>query len=187
VTTEWQNRLRRVISQVNAAKSDPRLSATLPRPKGIVTADSAISILDGFEDCLRYLKSRRRPLLGISDEYQLQDFLFLMLKGSIQDLTPENPTDRVASRFSSQDFLSKSLALVVEAKFIRDKKHGRSVTRELHDDIEMYRTHPSCSTLVFFLYDPQKFIPSVDALRRHIEGERRYEGKVLTVRCLVKS
>ncbi len=83
------------------------------------------------------------------------------------DLVPENPTDKVASRYSIKDFLSVSARTVIEAKYVRESGHGKSITKELHDDIENYRHHPACRNLVFFIYDPDSLIPGT---RGHLLG-----------------
>jgi len=152
------------------------------------SASKIVTALEQFQECVRYLNTRRSKgaIIDINGEDDLQDVIFLMLRPWICDLTPENPTDRVASRFVIKDFLSKELNTVIEAKFIRDKTHGRQISKELHDDIETYRTHPNCSELVFFIYDPDAFIPDVSSLRRQIEGIRNYEGKKMGVYCIVK-
>lgn len=147
-----------------------------------------VSALEQFHECVRYLNTRRSKgaIINITSEDDLQDVLFLMLRPWVTDLVPENPTDCVASRFVIKDFLSKDINTVIEAKFIRDKKHGRTISRELHDDIETYRNHPNCAELVFFIYDPNWLIPDSAALRRQIQGERNYAGKRLSVQCVIK-
>jgi REase_DpnII-MboI len=110
-----------------------------------------------------------------------------MTKPFIPDLEPESPTIKIASRFTVEDFVSKELSLVLEAKYIRDKAHGKSITKELHDDIEMYRANANCSTIIFFLYDSGRFIPSADSLVKHIETKRTYDQKALTTICIIKS
>ena len=79
-----------------------------------------------------------------------------------------------------------SLRTIVEAKFIRDKAHGKSVSVELHDDIEMYRRHPSCDHLIFFIYDADSLIPDQGALVDAIEIERLYGGVRLQCHVVIK-
>jgi hypothetical protein len=109
-----------------------------------------------------------------------------MMRPWVHDLVWENPIDKVASRYAIKDFLSKELRLVIEAKFVRDKAHGKNISAELHDDIENYRNHPFCETLAFFIYDPNSFIPDLTALKRQICTARDYAGKKLTATCVVK-
>ena len=137
-------------------------------------ADSAFSVDDvcaalaEFNECVRYLNTRRSEgaVLQLDSEAAVQDALFLILRPWVTDLVPESPTDRIGNRFSIRDFSSRALRLVVEAKFIRDKQHGKSVSKELHDDIEVYRHLANCETVVFFVYDPDANIPDVRELQR---------------------
>jgi len=154
----------------------------------IGTVSKVVFALEQFQECVRYLNTRRSKgtIINIDGEDDLQDVIFLMLRPWILDLIPENPTNRLASRFAIKDFLSKELKTVIEAKLIRDKKHGREISKELHDDIEMYKDHPKCSEIIFFIYDPNALIPDVRSLRRQIDGPRNYNGKKLGVHCVVK-
>lgn len=123
-----------------------------------------------FMEYVRYLNTRRSStVLTLDSEAAVQDAIYLMLRPWVLDLIPENPTDRIAaSRYSIKDFLSKSAKTVVEAKFIRDAAHAKNITKELHDDIETYRSHPHCENLIFFIYDPNALIPDKAALERQI-------------------
>ncbi len=99
---------------------------------------------------------------------------------------PENPNGKVANRFSIKDFLIPSLRTVVEAKFIRDKNHGKTIVQEINDDIETYRYHPQCDNLIFFIYDPDALIPDQSQLEKHVTSKRTYSEKTLTCYCIVK-
>jgi len=147
-----------------------------------------ISALNSFGECVRYLNTRRSggALLNLDSEAAVQDALYLMLRPWIADLVPENPTDRIANRFSIKDFISKANRLVIEAKYIRNAEHGKSIVKELNDDIETYRYHPSCDDLVFFIYDPDGLIPDGAALERHLSCERRYDDKNLKCHTVIK-
>lgn len=147
-----------------------------------------VSALEQFQDCIRYLNTRRSKgaVIDINGEDDVQDVVFLMLRPLVQDIVPETPTDRAASRYVIQDFLSKNLKTVVEAKFVRDKKHGKEISKELHDDIEMYRNHQDCQEIVFFIYDPESWIPDTAGLKRQIAGLRKYDGKTIQVHCVIK-
>jgi len=137
-----------------------------------------LKALDGFMECVRYLNTRRTEaaVLRLDSEGAVQDALYLMLRPWISDLVPENPTDRIASRYTIKDFLAVSAKTVMEAKYIRDREHGKQISREIHDDIETYRHHPACSHLVFFIYDPDALIPDRAALDRQVSTKRVYDG-----------
>ncbi len=168
------------ISQISPQTTTKQLSAA--------STSGVVSALEQFQECIRYLNTRRSKgaIIDINAEDDVQDVLFLMLRPWVPDLLPENPTDRSASRYVIKDFLSKQLKTVIEAKFIRDKKHGKDISKELHDDIEMYRNHPDCLEIVFFIYDPDSLVPDAAGLKKQIQGVRNYDGRSLRVSCLVK-
>ena len=155
---------------------------------GAVTVADVCAALDEFTECVRYLNTRRSTgtVLALDSESDVQDALYLILRPWVRDLVPENPTDKAGNRFSIRDFVSRSLHLVVEAKFVRDASHGKGISKELHDDIEVYRHNPICDTIVFFIYDHNSLIPDQRELRRTIEQSRVYEGRPLACKLIVK-
>ena len=132
--------------------------------------------LSEFDACIRYLNTRRSAgaVINIESEADVQDVLFLLLRPWILDLVYESPADKSGNRFAIKDFASASGRFVLDAKYIRDKEHGKNISKELHDDIEMYRTHPRCDHLIFFVHDPSLFIPDQRALKDAIEVRRSY-------------
>lgn len=164
-------------------------ATTLVAEAVAVDVGRIIKALDEFMECVRYLNTRRSTgaILALDSEAAVQDALYLMLRPWVLDLVPENPTDRIAaSRYTIKDFLSRSTKTVIEAKYIRDLSHGKNITKELHDDIETYRHHPSCRYLIFFIYDPNALIPDRAALERQISVERMYDGVPLSCHLIVK-
>jgi hypothetical protein len=153
-----------------------------------VNTTSVLAALNSFTEIVRYLNTRRSSgaILELSNEAAVQDALYLMLRPWILDLIPENPTDKVANRFVIKDFISKSARLVIEAKYVRDREHGKRLAVELNDDIETYRYHISCDDLIFFIYDPDSNIPDAAAIERHLATNRSYDGKALRCHGVIK-
>lgn len=149
---------------------------------------SVLAALQEFNECVRYLNTRRSDgaILRLDSEAAVQDALYLILRPWIRDLVAETPTERLASRFTVRDFASKELRLIIEAKFIRDKQHGKTVAKELHDDIEVYRHDSFYDTIIFFIYDPDSNIPDERELRRTIEQARVYDGRPFHCTLIVK-
>jgi hypothetical protein len=158
-----------------------------PSTTGKTIADVLLALQE-FSECVRYLNTRRSSgaILRLDSEAAVQDALYLILRPWVPDLVPESPTDKAGNRFTVRDFTSRSLRLVLEAKFVRDKQHGRSISKELHDDIEVYRHNPYCDTILFFIYDPDSNIPDERELRRPIEQARVYDGRPLACSLIVK-
>jgi hypothetical protein len=152
------------------------------------TVVAILAALNEFMECVRYLNTRRSgsAVLQLDSEAAVQDALYLMLRPWIPDLVPENPTDRVASRYSIKDFVSAASQCVIEVKFVRDREHGKRISREINDDIETYRHHKACRNLIFFIYDPDALIPDRAALERQVVVERTYNGLPLTCYLVVK-
>jgi hypothetical protein len=146
------------------------------------------SALEQFMECVRYLNTRRSKgtKLNLESEADVQDAIYLMLRPWVLDLVNENPTNKVGNRFGIKDFISKSAETVIEAKYVRDAAHGKQIARELHDDIEMYRHHPHCKHLIFFIYDPDSLIPDVGALNAEIIADRVYDGRPLYCHLIVR-
>jgi hypothetical protein len=149
-----------------------RGSSNVPTP-GVA---SILLAMREFDACIRYLNTRRSAgaIINIESEADVQDVLYLLLRPWVIDLVYESPGDKAANRFVIKDFSSASGRFVIDAKYIRDKDHGRNISKELHDDIEMYRSHPRCDDLIFFVHDPNFFIPDQRALINQIEVTRFY-------------
>jgi hypothetical protein len=169
----------------NSLKSAAAIIAGLSRIESSVSATSAtppqrtgpvLLALREFDACVRYLNTRRSAgaIIKIESEADVQDVLYLLLRPWVVDLVYESPADKSGNRYAIKDFSSAAGRFVVDAKYIRDEDHGRLVSKELHDDIEMYRTHPRCDDLIFFVYDPNALIPDQRALREAIEIDRAY-------------
>lgn len=153
-----------------------------------ISIEAVLAALNSFTDVVRYLNTRRSTgaVLELSSEAAVQDVLYLMLRPWILDLVPENPTDKVANRYTIKDFLSRSGRFVIEAKYVRDREHGKSLAKEINDDIETYRYHSACDDLVFFVYDSDGNIPDAAALERHVKTSRSYDGRILRCHGVIK-
>lgn len=188
MANEWVDRQVALCASVTALRNRYATphdgEGELPR----VSADAIIAALGQFQECVRYLNTRRSSgaVLNLASEGNVQDALYLMLRPWVQDLVSENPTDKVANRFVVKDFISREANTIIEVKFVRDAAHGKTIAREMHDDIETYRHHPHCETLVFFVYDAESLIPDQLSLKTQIEEPRRYGFRNLRCVLIVK-
>jgi hypothetical protein len=180
--------LSAVLGGIDSLKQKRLLDGALLQDKLAPTVAMVLDALGSFNEIVRYLNTRRSTgaVLDITSEAEVQDVVYLMLRPWVLDLTYENPTDKVGNRFAIKDFVSHAAKFVVEAKFIRNADHGKSITKEVNDDIETYRYHRSCEDLIFFIYDPENNIPDVASVERHLKTSRAYDGKVLRCHGVIK-
>lgn len=113
-----------------------------------------------FHLVVHQLRNRHatRPTLDVDDEYDVQDLLHALLHIDFNDIRSEEWTPSYAGGCSRVDFLLKREQIVIECKKTRQGLDAKKVGEELMVDIQRYRTHPNCKTLVCFVYDPDKRI-----------------------------
>jgi DpnII restriction endonuclease len=156
---------------------------------GLATSvEDILALLSAFPDCVGYALNRRMsPILPLNTEASVQDLIYFMLRPGIIDLVPEQPIANATRQYSLEDYMCRNLSTVVEAKFVRSKQHGRTLKKELHDDIGEYKADASCQHLIFFVYDPNKYLESPTGLTKAIEGAHVHNGKGLNVYCVVQT
>lgn len=138
-----------------------------------------------FHLVARQLRSRHqdRQTLSVQDEYDVQDLLHALLWLYFEDVRAEEYTPSYAGKSSRMDFLLKRERIVVEVKKTRPGLNAPELSTQLIEDIERYKSHPDCKTLVCFVYDPEGFIPNP----RGIEDDLERDGDPFPVRVLIHS
>ena len=134
-----------------------------------------VSDSNGFEKvyriCTRFkliadqLKERydNRETLIIKDEHDVQDLFHALLKLYFDDIRPEEPTPSTAGSSSRIDFLLTRERILIETKMPRSSLGDKKLKEELIIDLECYQKHPGFDTLIFFVYDPDRYIQSPGA------------------------
>jgi hypothetical protein len=113
-----------------------------------------------------------RPTLKISDEYDVQDLFHCLLKLHFEDVRAEEWTHNYAGSSTRMDFLLKREQIVVEVKMTRAGLNQKGVLNELTQDIERYRSHQDCKTLICFVYDPGGYRDNPTALEDDLSRDR---------------
>ena len=134
------------------------------RPAALATITGILRRFPAIVRELNSRHSRRPPLAEIKDEYDVQDVLRGVLSGLFDDVRDEETTPSHAGLRSRMDLLLKREQIVIETKMTRDGLDQRKVAEELAIDKELYRSHPDCRTLVFFVYDPGHRLANPTAL-----------------------
>ncbi len=119
-----------------------------------------------------------RPTLDIKDEYDVQDLLKALLQIHFEDVRTEEWTPSYAGKCSRIDFVLKEQEIVVEVKMTREKLGDKELGDQLIIDIERYKSHPSCRTLVCFVYDPGGLVRNPKGLTKDLESQSREGLKV---------
>lgn len=124
----------------------------------------------------------RRKTLDIEDEYDVQDLLHSLLQLFFDDIRTEEWTPSYAGSSSRMDFLLKKESIVIEVKKTRENLGNKEIGDQLIVDIERYRSHSSCKTLVCFVYDPDGRIKNPQGLERDLcRNENNFAVKVFII------
>lgn len=122
--------------------------------------DNLMKIIERFHLVAKQLRNRydSRETLDINDEYDVQDFFRALLYIFFNDVRTEEWTPSYAGKCSRQDFLLKNEKIVIEIKKTRKGLSAKELGDQLIIDIDRYKAHPDCRTLVCFVYDPEERI-----------------------------
>ena len=142
------------------------------------------NICDKFHQVARTLRSRYgdRPTLEVGDEYDVQDLFHSLLFIHFDDVRPEEVSPSYAGKSSRMDFLLKIERIVIEIKKTRSGLGAKELGSQLIEDIERYKTHPGCSLLVCFVYDPEGLVGNP----RGIENDLNRDEGPFPVRVLIR-
>lgn len=133
------------------------------------------NLLMRFHRIAKALRKRHdnRGTLDINDEYDVQDLLNALLQIYFEDIRTEEWTPIYAGKCSRADFVLKEQEVVVEVKMTRKGLGDKELGDQLITDIERYKTHPNCKTLVCFVYDPDGRVANPSGLAKDLESQSR--------------
>lgn len=195
---------RKLVSAFSKAKADPEvvrsmvahltalrdehMAGRLVAQQGTRSREEVLVVLRTlcrrFHAVARQLLQRHddRSTLEISDEYDVQDLMHALLQVHFDDVLAEDHASTQAGATSRPDFVLGGLGVLLELKKTR-KGLGtnKQVGDELIVDIERYRSHPECSTILFFVYDPEHRLANPVALEKSLT--RDHDG--VSVEALV--
>ena len=133
------------------------------------------NLLTRFHRIAKALRKRHdnRATLDINDEYDVQNLLNALLQIYFEDIRTEEWTPSYAGKCSRADFVLKDQEVVVEVKMTRKGLGDKELGDQLIIDIERYKTHPNCKTLVCFVYDPDGRVANPSGLANDLESQSR--------------
>jgi hypothetical protein len=120
------------------------------------------------------LRSRHsnRDTLRVEDEYDVQDLLRALLHLEHDDIRPEEWTPSYADGCSRTDFLLKLEQIVLEVKKTWNGLGAGELVEQIKIDIQKYKQHPDCRTLVCFVYDPEGRIANPRGIEKDLSGDK---------------
>lgn len=119
-----------------------------------------INQMNRFHRAAKRLERRhdKRPGWVIDDEYDVQDLLHGILLCQYDDVRAEEWVPSYAGGGARIDFLLPEDSIAIEIKKTRSSLSTPKLAEQLIVDISRYQQHPSCKTLVCFIYDPMALI-----------------------------
>ena len=122
-----------------------------------VSVDKIKLLCERFHVVAKQIRARYddRETLSVEDEYDVQDLFHAMLKLFFDDIRKEEWTPSYAGGSSRVDFLLKQEQTVIEIKKTRKGLAAKELGEQLIIDIQRYQAHPSCKSLLCFVYDPE--------------------------------
>ena len=146
----------------------------------LVRVQQAIRMFDTSAKILAKRRKGKSPLL-IEDEYDVQDILHCILKPQFPDISPEKHSPSIANGEKRIDLVIPSARIVIEIKIIFEKTKTSRIVDQLKVDIESYHSHPDCSTLVGFIYNPKNATVDPEKIVRDLSGIRTKGNHVFEV------
>jgi hypothetical protein len=116
-------------------------------------------------------KNKTTPF-KMDNEYNVQAYLEGLLKVQFDDVRREDPTPIHAGSSNRIDFILAQDKIGIEVKRTREGLHDAELGKQLINDIEHYKEHPSCKVLYIFVYDPEEYIKNPRSIENDLSKER---------------
>ena len=138
------------------------------------------NIFNNFNRFVHQLKRKRHNGRNcfISDEYDVQDLLYAVLKLHFDDVIDEECLSQNAGSKNRMDFLIKDIQTAIEVKYAKDSHKDKQIGDELIIDIDKYSRHPNCKSLYCFIYDPNHCIVNPRTLEKDLNNKSTNDFKV---------
>jgi hypothetical protein len=126
----------------------------------------------------------REPFI-VENEYDVQDLIETVLRGTFPEVVREEWTTKRAGSAKRIDLVIRSLGILVECKYVRDTNHAKKIADELRIDFECYHDYPDCRQLYVYVYDPDRLIDDPENFAADLNGVRRKRDHEFSVEVIV--
>lgn len=162
--------LESMIDEISEYWKEQKYRAQISKPDPVALIEN---VCNRFYLVARQIQQRynKRRTIIIEDEYDVQDLIYAILRLYFDDIREEEWTPSYSARSSRIDFLLKKENIVIEVKKTSENLVVRHVADQLIIDIERYKVHPGCKTLICFVYDPENRISNPTAIENDLSKE----------------
>ena len=142
--------------------------------------------IDSLTPAIRKFNNREKGLQTwpISQEKDVRDLLFVMLRSSIDDLKVEEPIPSRAGTHKIVDIYSSLAKLLIEVKWIGKKGQWKRIIEQISIDIQAYSAHPNCVHLIFIIIDAIRDVPDPTQVQKELTKKQTINDKVIDVEVL---
>jgi hypothetical protein len=98
---------------------------------------------------LKYISKGKGVVIKIYDEYDLQDFFYIVAKPWLANLTREEVTIEYDGQKKKADFSLFDAQIVIEMKHIKDANSKAAVLKTLSGLTNFYKRHPNIRVMIF--------------------------------------
>ncbi|HKW87079.1 MAG TPA: hypothetical protein VJM82_08410 [Nitrospiraceae bacterium] len=182
-TTNHQARSGRGPVDSDKQRGDWSRSTTSEPRTAPDSLDLVRKICARFHAVARQLRLRReyRATLEVEDEYDVQDLFYSLLRMEFDDIVTEDWLPSYTDSANRTSFLLKREKIAIVVKKTRPGLGAKEVADQLKIDSQRYASHPDCTTLFCFVYDPEGRIGSP----RGLEAELTSISDQYTIEVLV--
>lgn len=144
-------------------------------------------VLNNFSNAIqKIIKDRRKdhPEFKITDEYDVQDILYVILKSIFPTLREEDPIPKVGAKSTKIDLIIREEKILIEVKMIKVKDSNEThFIEQLKTDFESYHECKWLRKLFCFVYDPHKKTRDIsnfnDLNGERTKGEHNFNVEVI--------
>jgi hypothetical protein len=183
---EIEKQIEDVLSRVVKFKTEVDTILAKYQPPIIVEEPSKVieNLFGKFHSVALEIKRRHdnRGSLAITDEYDVQDLLRVLLRLHFDDISDEEYTPSYAGFCARMDFLLREEQIVIETKMVRKGLTQKKIRDELIIDKAHYRVHPKCKKLYCLVYDPEEKTKNPRGFERDLSDRvDGFETKVFVI------
>jgi len=156
--------------------------------------DTLLKILDGIHKSMfritgtdgRHAKSK--SVYKITNEYELQDLIWVVLKPIFPQMTDENPLQKHMSKSSRVDFHIPEINTFIELKYVETESQAKDIAKQLDNDVTWYSESNDAKILIFYVLKDNNITYDFEPMKAKLNQKnfKRDSKTWESVICIVK-